>query len=612
MKQTQRWSSIFFNLILFVGLIFFWITFAPTKIGGQASYVMVNGISMEPNYHTGDLVIVRRAKTYQIGDVVTYRDAEMGAYVIHRIVGVEQGHFVIKGDNNSWIDASQPTPEEITGKQLAYLPKAGLAMQWLRKPLNLSLTIVLLGGVFMSSLIIKPSKGKMGKNGTSIGLGGMLEGMLYLLGTLFIGFLGLAIFAFTRPATRTANTIPYQQDGIYSYTATGSPGVYDTGMVRSGEPVFPRLACFLNIGLAYNITGNQLQSLSGSQQMFARIIDQPSGWQRTIPLLPQTAFSSNPYFGTATLDICQLETLVNLVEKETGLRTNSYTVEIVTNIAFTAVVSGQVISDTFDPTLAFKYDKVHLYLANTNDEIDPMRITKEGLANSSSMQASTLSLLGWETTVDFIRLFSLLGLGISFSGLAIMGLSIFNMTRQNEEALIRLRYGSMIVDVHEKSLEFTSALIDVTSMDNLAKLAERQGTMILHMTRNFLHYYFVQDNRVTYRYVISMGRKGIVENESSHDEALRTAPDLEQYNLPLKEPVQLKMQRHWTNVHRKNGRRPKPIQNEVLEPAVNYGKNTIRENWSIAEKEPEYVIHTGEIEFVMTQPETEMLRKIKL
>ena len=440
----------------------------------------------------------------------------------------------------------------------------------------------------------------------------MLESMLYLLGALFIGFLGLAIFAFTRPATRTANTIPYQQDGIYSYTATGTPGVYDTGMVRSGEPVFPRLACFLNIGLTYNITGNQLQNLSGSQQMFVRIIDLQSGWQRTIPLLPQTAFGGNPYFSMATLDLCQLETLVNLVEKETGLRANSYTVEIVTNIVFTAVISGQVISDTFDPILAFKYDKVHLYLANTNDEIDPMRITKEGLANSSSMQASTLSLLGWETTVNFIRLFSLLGLGISFSGLAIMGLSIFNMTRQNEEALIRLRYGSMIVDVHEKSLEFTSTLIDVTSMDNLAKLAERQGTMILHMTRNFLHYYFVQDNRVTYRYVISMGRKGIVENESSHDEALRTAPDLEQYNLPLKEPVQLKMQKHWTNVHRKSGRRPKPIQNEVLEPAVNYGKNTIRENWSVTEKESEYVIHTGEIEFVMTQPETEMLRKIKL
>ena len=103
MKQSERWSSIFFNLILIAGLLIVWIAFAPVRIGGQASYVMVNGMSMEPGYHTGDLVIVRKAQTYQVGDVVTYRDAEMGAYVIHRIIGIEQGQFILKGDNNSWV-----------------------------------------------------------------------------------------------------------------------------------------------------------------------------------------------------------------------------------------------------------------------------------------------------------------------------------------------------------------------------------------------------------------------------------------------------------------------------------------------------------------------------
>ena len=89
---------------------------------------------MEPNYHTGDLVIVRKAQTYQVGDVVTYRDAEMGAFVIHRIIAIEQGQFVIKGDNNSWVDAYHPTHEEIVGKQWIYAPKAGRAMLWLRSP----------------------------------------------------------------------------------------------------------------------------------------------------------------------------------------------------------------------------------------------------------------------------------------------------------------------------------------------------------------------------------------------------------------------------------------------------------------------------------------------
>ena len=50
-------------------------------------------------------------------------------------------------------------------------------------------------------------------------------------------------------------------------------------------------------------------------------------------------------------------------------------------------------------------------------------------------------------------------------------------------------------------------------MDDLAKLAERQNTVITHMALNFLHYYMVQSNGVIYRYVISTGQKGMVEME---------------------------------------------------------------------------------------------------
>ena len=596
-----------------MGLVVIWIAFAPAKIGGQVSYVMVNGISMEPSYHTGDLVIVRKAQIYHVGDVVTYRDAEMGAYVIHRIIGIEQGQFVLKGDNNSWIDAYHPAHDEIVGKQWIYAPKAGRAMQWLRKPINLSLTVVLLGGIFMTSMITKPLKGQKGKKHPSINLGGMLEGTLYLLGLLTLGFLGLSIFAFTRPITRAADNIPYQQDSYYYYSATGTPGVYDTEMVRTGEPIFPRLTCFLNIGFTYNILGGQLQNISGSHQMYARVMDEQSGWQRTIPMIPKTAFTGNSYFTMAAMDLCQLESLVNLMERETGLHTNTYTVEVITNVTFTANASGLAITDTFDPVLAFKFDKVHLYLTNSNEQTDPMHITKQGLASSSNVQANTLPLLGWEPTIGFIRVFALLGLGISLSGLVIMGLLTLNTARQSEDAFIRLRYGSMLVDVYEKSLEPTSTMIDVTSMDDLAKLAERQGTMILHMTLNFLHYYLVQNNGTTYRYVISAGKKGITESNSDRSELLKTAVETEEDKLPAAEPVRFKIQRHWTAVSKKNSVSSKPIQNEILEPAVShYENNFIKEEQSVLTEVPDYVIRTGEIGFVMSQSETEILRKISL
>ena len=41
-------------------LVIFWLVFAPTSLGGRAAYVIVSGISMEPLYHRGDLVVLRQ------------------------------------------------------------------------------------------------------------------------------------------------------------------------------------------------------------------------------------------------------------------------------------------------------------------------------------------------------------------------------------------------------------------------------------------------------------------------------------------------------------------------------------------------------------------------
>jgi signal peptidase len=561
MKPSRRPASVFLNLILFAGLVAVWIAFAPTRIGGQASYVMVNGISMEPNYHTGDLVIVRKAQAYQVGDVVTYRDAEMGAYVIHRIIGIEQGRYILQGDNNSWIDAYHPTHDEIAGRQWVHALQLGKAMQWLRTPIHMALSIVLLGGVFMASTLTKSPKGAKGKTRPSVNPNGMLEGTLYLLGVIFLGFIGLSIFAFTRPLTRNADGITYQQESNYLYSATGTPGVYDTGTVRSGEPVFPKLTCFLNIGFTYNIPGSQLQDVAGSHQMYARVMDEQSGWQRTLPLLPQAAFNGSSYVTMAALDLCQLESLVNLVEKETGLHANVYTVEIVSNIAITARVAGQTITDTFEPTLVFKFDKVHLYLA---DNEDTMKTVKPGLVGSSNLQANTLPLLGWEPTVGSIRTFALLGMGISLIGLALMGLFVFNTARQSEEALIRLRYGALLMDVYERSLDASLPVIDVTSIDDLARLAERQNTMIMHMTLNFLHFYLVQGNGAIYRYLSSSGKRGLSADEPGGQEVTGFLGGSEEFAYAPIHPARQETAGYVINIEPSRAAEPSPAETAFL------------------------------------------------
>ena len=515
-----------------------WIAFAPAKLGGQVSYVMVNGMSMEPGYHTGDLVIVRKAETYQVGDVVTYRDSEMGAFVIHRIISIEQGQFIIKGDNNSWLDAYHPTQEEIVGKQWIHAPKVGRTMQWFRQPINLLLTIVLLGGVFMSRMIIKPPQSKKQGNRPSVNLGGVLEGGLYLFGFLALVFLGISIYAFIRPLTRPADKIQYQQESHFTYSATGTPGIYDTEQVRSGEPIFPRLTCFLNIGFTYNVVGDPLQEVSGSHQLVARVMDEQSGWQRTLPLNQTTAFSGNSFASVSTLDLCQAITLVNTLERETGLRANTYTLEIITQVAMTANAAGNQISDSFEPRLVFKFDEVHFYLSTPKGQEDPLNGSKQSSADNSNIEESTLSLLGWKPAIGTVRVMALLGLAFSLSGLLITSSSIFMTARQSQEALIRLRYGPLLVNVYERNFAPAATLIDVTTIEELAKLAERHGTVILHMTVNFLHCYLVQCNGITYRYVFSTSKRGVVEIEPRRQEIVEYGSNLNENSVAEVQPAE--------------------------------------------------------------------------
>ncbi len=503
MKKIGSAPAFVINFIMVISLIAMWIVFAPTRIGGRASYVIINGNSMEPGFHRGDLVIVQTASKYEVGDIVTYSDAKMGAYVIHRIIEKKQDYFILKGDNNSWIDAYHPTRNEIVGKLWIHIPKLGKTMEWLRVPINMALTIGMFGGVLMAGKKTQPNQHGKRNNKPAGRSTGWVEMALYTVGFLTLAFLALSILSFSRPVIRTADDIQYDQTGVYYYSATGPSGIYDTEILHSGEPIFPKLTCSINIGYSYNIMG-PLQAVSGTQQLNALITDEQSGWQRTIPLKPSTAFSGNSYSTTAPIDLCQIQALVNAVEQETGFRPNTYTLTIISQLAVAAKVEGQDLYDSFDSKLIFKFDKVHFYLANNgNDGTDPLQSSRSGLLANSNTQENTFSFLGFELNILGIRILGIGGLILSLISLLILGWYVFDAAQRNPETLIRIKYGALIMDVYDRGFENISSVIEVTAIEDLAKLAERQNAMILHMTRDFLHYYFVQNDGTTYRYVSS-------------------------------------------------------------------------------------------------------------
>jgi signal peptidase I len=502
MLKFPRLPAIVNNFIIIfmtIILIVMWIAFAPTQVGGQAYYVIVNGISMLPNFHGGDLAILKVASTYKVDDVIAYYDPQIRARIIHRIIGIQQGQYVIKGDNNSWIDSLHPTKDEILGKLWIHIPKLGRVVLWLRSPINMTLIVGILGGVIMVDTKKQPNKHGKQKNKPSGGSSnGWFEVALYLLGFLALAFLALSIFSFTQPATRSANDIEYEQTGIFYYSATSPAGIFDTEIIHSGEPIFTKLTCSIIIGYSYNISG-PLQEVAGTHQLIAQITDPGSGWGRTIPLTAVTAFSGNSYSTTATVDLCQFQSLVNTMGEKTGFQPVT-TLKIISKMAVSAKAGGQNVYDTFDSNLVFQFGNVHFYLVDES-ETDPLQSSKIGAIANPSTEANTVKFLGNELNVVGLRSLGIGGLSLSLLGLLILGVYIFEVSKRDPEALIRIRYGALIMEVYDRRLDNTASMIEVTSIDDLAKLAERQNAMILHTTRDSVHTYYVQSEGTTYRYV---------------------------------------------------------------------------------------------------------------
>ncbi len=111
-----------------------WLVLAPPQLGGSTSFVVVDGSSMLPSLQGSDLVALRPASNPKVGDVVGYRSELLDRVVLHRITGIEGGRYVLKGDNNSFVDPDRPVRSEIVGKVWFDIHKGGHLIAWLQVP----------------------------------------------------------------------------------------------------------------------------------------------------------------------------------------------------------------------------------------------------------------------------------------------------------------------------------------------------------------------------------------------------------------------------------------------------------------------------------------------
>src|SRR3954466_9391708 len=81
-----------------------WWAFAPAPGGRHLQFVMPDGISMEPKLHRGDVVVLREVHHARRGEVIAYHSHLLHRIVLHRVVDIRHGRYLMQGDNNEWTD----------------------------------------------------------------------------------------------------------------------------------------------------------------------------------------------------------------------------------------------------------------------------------------------------------------------------------------------------------------------------------------------------------------------------------------------------------------------------------------------------------------------------
>jgi signal peptidase I len=101
--------------------------------------------SMSPIINNGSLSVVKAqpANSYEVGDVITFYQADLQKEVTHRIYRLGGNMYVTKGDYNEAIDAQPVNPRLVIGRVIMVIPFLGYWATFIKSQIGVSLIIVL-------------------------------------------------------------------------------------------------------------------------------------------------------------------------------------------------------------------------------------------------------------------------------------------------------------------------------------------------------------------------------------------------------------------------------------------------------------------------------------
>ena len=506
-KQVSR-ARIWINSSLLLASVVLWLLLAPQQIGGQVAYILVRGISMQPNFNQDDLVVVRRSDVYEVGDVVAFHHKGIGT-VIHRIIDTDGERFILQGDNNEDPDSYFPDNSEIIGLEWVHLPGIGKTMQQIRatpSTLAIFVGVMVFVGFFSIGVGVMPAAESPGKGfnreGTEVTYYQyhQREEWFSLIVFMTVLFAIGAWVVHQRPIERGSfNRIDYTQRVNFTYSAVAQGDVYDTKIVTSGEPIFRQLSDSVTVSVRYQLLAEQLDALSGSYELHAELRDR-NGWKRTFDLLPQTTFDESTVDMAATISFAELQAIIANVQEQTGVERSFYQLRILPTFAVDGLVSNEPFADAFSAELIFEMSELEIRaILDPSDEGAGLQFSEIGNVQRPITVPNTMSFLSNEFSIVKLRQVTLIATGLGL--LLIVGFLIdgWRWRRKVLNGQQPKPQHELVISAESDPLALSTNRIPLNTFEDLVRVAQHSGEVILeHQQRFAVHtgtvlYYFVPE-----------------------------------------------------------------------------------------------------------------------
>lgn len=127
-----------------------------STINGYGVLEVISG-SMEPTIDIGDLVVINtKFDELKENDIITFYDAK-GSFVTHRIIGIVDGKYVTKGDNNNAEDQERITKDDVVGVYVTKVNGMGKLMAAFKSPITMFMILVI--GILVCYLVSTDKEG---------------------------------------------------------------------------------------------------------------------------------------------------------------------------------------------------------------------------------------------------------------------------------------------------------------------------------------------------------------------------------------------------------------------------------------------------------------------